>query len=84
MGKIARKIRNSTAATATFSVSPGDGAIDEFVDTAYQWYIGELWKLEDNSQYLYETKIPQNKAERSNGSNERGYDGTELPTNSTS
>jgi hypothetical protein len=31
-----------------------NGAIDSFIDDAYQWYLSELRKLEDNSRYLYE------------------------------
>jgi len=34
------------------------GAIDDFVDTCYAWYIAELKKQEDNSRYLYEMQIP--------------------------
>jgi len=32
-------------------------AIDSFIDEAYQWYLGELRKLEDNSRYLYEMQV---------------------------
>jgi len=32
-------------------------AIDSFVNEAYQWYLGELRKLEDNSRYLYEMQV---------------------------
>jgi chaperone BCS1 len=39
--------------------SSGDGAIDDFIDTAYQWYMGELRKLEDNSRYIYELKMKE-------------------------
>jgi chaperone BCS1 len=39
--------------------SPGEGAIDGFIDSAYQWYLGELRKLEDHSRYLYEMKVPE-------------------------
>lgn len=31
-------------------------AIDAFVETAFDWYMNELRKLEDNSRYLYELK----------------------------
>ena len=36
-----------------------DGSIDAFIDTAYKWYIEALRKLEDNSRYLYEMKLPE-------------------------
>lgn len=43
--------------TRTFEFRSSDGgAIDAFVDTAFDWYIDELRKLEDNSRYLYELK----------------------------
>jgi len=32
-------------------------AIDSFIEKAYQWYLGELRKLEDNSRYLYEMQV---------------------------
>jgi hypothetical protein len=35
-----------------------EGSIDAFIETAYNWYIAELRKLEDDSRYLYEMKIP--------------------------
>ena len=38
--------------------STGEDAIDSFIDTAYQWYLGKLRKLEDHSRYLYEMKTP--------------------------
>ena len=31
-------------------------AIDTFIDKAYNWYLDELRKLDDNSRYLYELK----------------------------
>jgi mitochondrial chaperone BCS1 len=37
-------------------VSSGPTAIDSLIDTAYQWYMEELRKMEDNSRYLYELK----------------------------
>jgi SpoVK/Ycf46/Vps4 family AAA+-type ATPase len=36
--------------------SPQGRAIDAFVETAFDWYMNELRKLEDNSRYLYELK----------------------------
>lgn len=36
-----------------FVLSTSD-AIDAFVDKAYEWYMSELRKLEDNSRYMYE------------------------------
>mmetsp|Transcript_21077 Transcript_21077/g.44965 ORF Transcript_21077/g.44965 Transcript_21077/m.44965 type:complete len:793 (-) Transcript_21077:91-2469(-) len=32
-------------------------AIDCFINEAYQWYLGELRKMEDNSRYLYEMQV---------------------------
>ena len=37
--------------------SPQDGAIDAFIDTAYQWYLDELRKDEDHSRYYYDMKV---------------------------
>lgn len=34
--------------------SPSEDAIDDFVEKAYQWYLGELGKLEDHSRFYYE------------------------------
>ena len=43
--------------TKLFHFVSDDGkAIDDFIDKAYQWYLNELRKLEDNSRYLYELK----------------------------
>lgn len=36
--------------------SDSGGAIDAFLDTAYNWYLGELKELEDHSRYLYDLK----------------------------
>ena len=38
--------------------SHGEGAIDAFINTAYQWYIDEMRKLEDHSRHYYEMKVP--------------------------
>ncbi|KAL7578844.1 hypothetical protein ACA910_016064 [Epithemia clementina (nom. ined.)] len=41
----------------TYTFRSGSGvAIDAFIDKAYQWYMNELRKLDDNSRYLYELK----------------------------
>jgi len=32
-------------------------AIDSFINDAYQWYLGELKQMEDNSRYLYEMQV---------------------------
>jgi len=32
-------------------------AIDSFIHEAYQWYLGELKQMEDNSRYLYEMQV---------------------------
>ena len=37
-------------------VSSGAGAIDAFIDKAYQWYIDELRNMEDHSRHYYELK----------------------------
>jgi chaperone BCS1 len=34
-------------------------AIDAFINDAYQWYMGELRKMEDNARYLYELKADE-------------------------
>ena len=36
--------------------SSGAAAVDAFINGAYQWYIGQLRQMEDNSRYLYELK----------------------------
>ena len=41
--------------TYLFQSESGE-AIDAFIDKAYQWYLNELRKLDDNSRYLYELK----------------------------
>jgi len=41
----------------TFTFRSTDGrAIDAFVDSAFDWYMAELRRLEDHSRYLYELK----------------------------
>eukprot|EP00746_Dinoflagellata_sp_MGD_P129062 gnl/MRDRNA2_/MRDRNA2_63316_c0_seq1.p1 gnl/MRDRNA2_/MRDRNA2_63316_c0~~gnl/MRDRNA2_/MRDRNA2_63316_c0_seq1.p1 ORF type:complete len:534 (-),score=110.29 gnl/MRDRNA2_/MRDRNA2_63316_c0_seq1:178-1779(-) len=45
-------------------------AIDSFIREAYQWYLGELKKLEDNSRYLYEMQLDP--SGNRNGRNEDG------------
>jgi chaperone BCS1 len=55
--------------------SSGDGAIDAFIDTAYQWYMGELRKLEDNARYLYELKTKEIKLVGNNDSEGGGDEG---------
>mmetsp|Transcript_3368 Transcript_3368/g.7041 ORF Transcript_3368/g.7041 Transcript_3368/m.7041 type:complete len:387 (-) Transcript_3368:1299-2459(-) len=54
--------------TSTSSV-----AIDKFIDKAYQWYIEELKKLDDNSRYLYELKVTSKKEDDDDGSSARVY-----------
>jgi SpoVK/Ycf46/Vps4 family AAA+-type ATPase len=56
--------------TTTFHfVSAGATAIDSFIDTAYEWYMDELRKMEDNSRYLYELKtMKQNNNDEEEGS----------------
>eukprot|EP00546_Thalassionema_frauenfeldii_P008186 CAMPEP_0178912140 /NCGR_PEP_ID=MMETSP0786-20121207/10092_1 /TAXON_ID=186022 /ORGANISM="Thalassionema frauenfeldii, Strain CCMP 1798" /LENGTH=718 /DNA_ID=CAMNT_0020584679 /DNA_START=1857 /DNA_END=4013 /DNA_ORIENTATION=+ len=45
--------------TLTFHfVSPKPDSIDAFIDKAYQWYMTELHRLEDNSRYMYELQEP--------------------------
>jgi mitochondrial chaperone BCS1 len=50
-GKSAKEITR----TYRFRSLKGD-AIDHFIDTAYEWYMKELKKEEDNARYLYELK----------------------------
>lgn len=52
------KARNIENTTFHF-LSPEKGSIDCFIDTAYEWYLNELRKTEDNSRYYYEMKIPE-------------------------
>jgi chaperone BCS1 len=47
------QVKSQTTLTFHF-VSPGADAIDSFIDKAYQWYMSELRKLEDNSRYMYD------------------------------
>jgi len=49
--------------------SPTKGSIDCFVNAAYQWYLDELRKAEDNSRYYYEMKIPEVKFGKSSDDN---------------
>merc|ERR1712038_1571476 len=39
--------------------SEGEDAIDNFIDTAYGWYLDQLRSLEDDSRYMYELKAPK-------------------------
>jgi hypothetical protein len=39
--------------------SLGNTSIDDFVEKAYNWYIDELQKLEDNSRHLYELQAKE-------------------------
>eukprot|EP00934_Nitzschia_sp_Nitz4_P006844 Nitzschia sp. Nitz4//scaffold67_size101165//54792//56993//NITZ4_004530-RA/size101165-processed-gene-0.59-mRNA-1//-1//CDS//3329556477//6834//frame0 len=52
------KVQNIQNTTYHFT-SPGKGAIDALIDTAYQWYLQELKKMEDDSRYYYEMKVPE-------------------------
>ena len=57
-------------------VSSGEGAIDAFIDKAYQWYMDQLRKLDDNSRYFYELKVREAKsASSSGGDDDDGHDG---------
>eukprot|EP00929_Paragymnodinium_shiwhaense_P036800 TRINITY_DN1968_c0_g1_i1.p1 TRINITY_DN1968_c0_g1~~TRINITY_DN1968_c0_g1_i1.p1 ORF type:complete len:708 (-),score=184.45 TRINITY_DN1968_c0_g1_i1:117-2180(-) len=41
--------------TIELSLSGGSmAAVDAFIDEAYQWYLDELTKMQDNSRYMYE------------------------------
>lgn len=53
-----------------------DGAIDAFINGAFKWYIGELRKMEDNSRYLYEMKVPDVKISSSNDDSGSDSSGT--------
>eukprot|EP00978_Attheya_sp_CCMP212_P001551 scaffold3165_cov48-Attheya_sp.AAC.6 len=66
-----RNKNTSRTNTKIFSFqSLGKKSIDTFVDTAYNWYINELRKLEDNSRYLYELQV--NAPRRSTSSGDEG------------
>jgi hypothetical protein len=72
-----KNTRNIEYNNTTFHfTSPGDGAIDAFIDTAYQWYIAELRKLEDHARYLYEMKVPEINIGRNNDDNDGDSSGT--------
>ena len=43
--------------TTFWFISNTETAIDAFIDTAYQWYMGELAKMEDHARHLYELKV---------------------------
>ena len=43
------------------------GAIDGFVEEAYQWYLGELRKQEDSSRYLYEMQVGKSSSSSGGG-----------------
>mmetsp|Transcript_7602 Transcript_7602/g.16561 ORF Transcript_7602/g.16561 Transcript_7602/m.16561 type:complete len:767 (-) Transcript_7602:145-2445(-) len=44
-----------TTCTTTLSLrSQGESSIDAFVDTAYEWFVGEMKKQDDKSRYMYE------------------------------
>ena len=49
----------SVDVTTFHFTSPEKGAIDDFINTAYRWYLDELKKMEDDSRYYYEMKIPE-------------------------
>jgi chaperone BCS1 len=49
-------------------VSSTPDAIDAFIDKAYEWYMSELRKLEDNSRYMYE--LQTGSAFRASGSDD--------------
>lgn len=42
--------------------SRSPGAIDSFIDEAYQWYLGELRKMEDNARYLFEMQLDKTRS----------------------
>ena len=49
------------------------GAIDTFVDEAYEWYIAELRKQEDDSRYLYEMQLSPGKSSDDEGAASRVF-----------
>ena len=49
---------SQTNSTTYHFSSPGQGAIEAFVDKAYKWYMEELRKEQDDSRYFYEMKPP--------------------------
>jgi ATPase family associated with various cellular activities (AAA) len=51
------KETSKSQCTTTFQIeSSSANAIDSFTDTAYDWYLAELKKMDDHSRYLYELK----------------------------
>uniref|UniRef100_A0A7S4R314 AAA+ ATPase domain-containing protein n=1 Tax=Alexandrium monilatum TaxID=311494 RepID=A0A7S4R314_9DINO len=49
-------------------------AIDSFINEAYQWYLGELKQMEDNSRYLYEMQMgPSSKSSDRDEGGRRAY-----------
>ena len=48
-------------------VSSAPDSIDAFIDKAYEWYISELRKLEDNSRYMYELQTGPGSRSSTNG-----------------
>eukprot|EP00927_Polykrikos_kofoidii_P058015 TRINITY_DN522_c0_g1_i3.p1 TRINITY_DN522_c0_g1~~TRINITY_DN522_c0_g1_i3.p1 ORF type:complete len:786 (+),score=150.20 TRINITY_DN522_c0_g1_i3:93-2360(+) len=51
--------------------SESAGAIDAFIEEAYQWYLGELRKMDDSSRYLYEMQL--NQSSSGDGQSLRSY-----------
>jgi len=49
-------------------------AIDHFVDVAYDWYVNELRRLEDNGRHLYEVKTTASSEMTRKGSGDGGGD----------
>jgi len=46
--------------------SEGKKSIDNFINKAYQWYLGELRKLEDDSRHMYELITKKDTQENDN------------------
>jgi chaperone BCS1 len=53
-----RKKETAYSNTTFHFESPGEQAIDDFISTAYRWYIDELRKMSDNARHFYELKVP--------------------------
>ncbi|KAL3919481.1 MAG: hypothetical protein SGILL_003731 [Bacillariaceae sp.] len=66
-----QETNKSSQTTITFHFkSSGEGAIDAFIDLAYNWYMNELRNLEDHSRHFYDMKVPEIKIGNNNDNND--------------
>lgn len=52
--------------------SEGPSSVDYFINNAYDWYMKELRKLDDNSRYLYELQTSNSSSSSSNDDDDGG------------